>query len=185
SCGVEVPAGTRWCGICRSNALDPAIGRLASPGRRLGAHVLDVAVPLVAFLVISGVWVLGAGATEEQGSVGGVLGLGLFVAYAVWALRLFARGMTPGKRLLGIRVVREDGRPAGFGTMLLREWVGKAISGFLLGLGYLWILLDRDNQGWHDKLVRTYVVRSRPGGSRSSGGVGWSDVLRELRGRAG
>lgn len=164
SCGAEVPAGTRWCGICRSNALGAAIGRLASPAKRLGAYALDVLVPLVAFLVISGIWVLGAYATQEQGSVGGVLGLGLFVAYVVWALRLFAKGMTPGKKLLGIRVVREDGRPAGFGTMLVREWVGKAISGFLLGLGYVWILIDRDNQGWHDKLLGTYVVERRAGG---------------------
>lgn len=42
--------------------------------------------------------------------------------------------------------------------MLIREWIGKAISGLLLSLGFLWILFDRDKQGWHDKLMSTYVV---------------------------
>lgn len=53
----------------------------------------------------------------------------------------------PGKNLLGMRVIKEDGRHAGFLTMLIREWVGKWISGLILGLGFLWILFDRDNQG--------------------------------------
>ncbi|MCL6558264.1 MAG: RDD family protein, partial [Firmicutes bacterium] len=46
----------------------------------------------------------------------------------------------------------------GFLTMLIREWIGKWISGLILGLGFLWILFDRDNQGWHDKLMSTYVI---------------------------
>jgi uncharacterized RDD family membrane protein YckC len=42
--------------------------------------------------------------------------------------------------------------------MFVREWVGKLISGMLLSLWYLWVLLDRDRQGWHDKLASTYVI---------------------------
>ena len=57
-----------------------------------------------------------------------------------------------------MRVVKEDGTNANFFTMLVREWIGKWISGLILSLGFLWILLDRDNQGWHDKLMSTYVV---------------------------
>jgi uncharacterized RDD family membrane protein YckC len=87
-----------------------------------------------------------------------VLIFALLVAYVGWSLVLFAQGTTPGKKLLGMRVIREDGRTAGFWVMLIREWIGKWISGLLLSLGFLWILFDRENQGWHDKLVRTYVV---------------------------
>jgi uncharacterized RDD family membrane protein YckC len=86
------------------------------------------------------------------------LGIVLFVAYVIWAFMLFAKGMTPGKKLLGMRVIKEDGTSAGFFTMLIREWIGKAISGLILSLGFLWILFDRDKQGWHDKLMSTYVV---------------------------
>lgn len=57
-----------------------------------------------------------------------------------------------------MRVIKEDGTGAGFFRMLIRESIGKAISGLIFSLGYLWILFDRDKQGWHDKLVSTYVV---------------------------
>jgi uncharacterized RDD family membrane protein YckC len=88
---------------------------------------------------------------------GGVLVL-LMLAYAIWALTLFSRGTTPGKNFLGMEVIDEHGRRATFWRMLAREWIGKAISGLVFGLGYVWILIDRDRQGWHDKLVSTYVV---------------------------
>ena len=45
------------------------------------------------------------------------------------------------------------------GSMFLREIVGKAISGMVFSLGYIWILIDADKQGWHDKLVSSIVVK--------------------------
>lgn len=140
---AEVVPGTRWCSICHTNAVNPAIGRLASPGKRLGALFLDLLIPVVAVVLASTVSVLG--------SV-------LLIAYVIWALVLFSRGATPEKKILGMRVVKEDGSQAGFGTMPIREWVGKWISGMIFGLGFLWILFDHDKQGWHDKLMNTYVI---------------------------
>lgn len=160
SCNAEPAVGTRWCGICHTNVIDAGIGRLASPGKRFGAYILDLVVPLVALFSI--LVVAGAGAatgTEEGASVGVVLGILLSVGYIIWAFVLFAGGTTPGKKLLGMRVIKEDGRNAGFFTMLIREWIGKWISALILSLGFLWILFDRDNQGWHDKLMSTYVVQ--------------------------
>jgi uncharacterized RDD family membrane protein YckC len=132
---------------------------LAPPVKRLGAFVVDLAMPLVALGLVFSVSGLGALTGSGTASAGGAfVGFALFAAYVVWALVLFANGMTPGKRLLGMKVIRDDGRSAGFGTMLVREWVGKWISGLILSLGFLWILFDRDKQGWHDKLMSTYVV---------------------------
>ena len=82
----------------------------------------------------------------------------LLVVYLGLSLFLFAKGMTIEKKLLGVRVVKEDGRQAGFLTMLIREWIGKLVSALVLSLGFAWILIDKENQGWHDKLMRTYVV---------------------------
>jgi uncharacterized RDD family membrane protein YckC len=117
--------------------------------RRLTAFALDIAIPTFAFILMLGL----AGASKSFG-----LGFILFVAYAIWAIRLFSQGTTPGKKMLGMRVVKESGEGAGFGVMLIREVIGKAISAAIFSLGYFWILLDRDRQGWHDKLVSTYVV---------------------------
>lgn len=158
SCSNETPAGARWCGICHANVLQPEVGRLASPGKRLIAYFLDGLVPLVAIFLIVIVGIGTFASTEGGNPMGLLLGFGLLIAYVVWAFRLFARGTTPGKHLLGMFVIKEDGERVGLATMILREWIGKAISGMVFSLGFLWILIDRDNQGWHDKLASTYVV---------------------------
>ena len=159
-CGSEAAAGSRWCAVCHTSIVYPEVGRLASPGKRLGAYVLDLLVPGVALFLI--LFVAGAGFATQTGggaALGSVVGVAMFAGYWLWAFVLFTRGTTPGKRLLGMRVVQENGTPAGFFTMLIREWPGKFISAAVLSMGFLWILLDRDNQGWHDKLASTYVVR--------------------------
>jgi len=76
----------------------------------------------------------------------------------VWSMMLFSNGMTPGKWLLGLYVVDEAGDSASFGRMLVREFIGKPLSTIVFGLGFAWILIDKNYQGWHDKLVDTYVV---------------------------
>ena len=151
SCNVEVVPGTRWCHICHTNLVDPSLGKLASPGKRLLAFALDIGIPV--FLYMIGLVALATGSDTP-----GVVFFLVLLAYTAMALVLFSRGTTPGKRVLGMRVIKEDGTRAGFMTMLIRETVGKLISGVAILLGFLWILLDKDNQGWHDKLMSTYVI---------------------------
>jgi uncharacterized RDD family membrane protein YckC len=69
-------------------------------------------------------------------------------------------GQTPGKRVLGLRVVRTDGTRLRFGNALRRE-IGYLVSSILY-LGFLWILIDKRRQGWHDKIAGTIVVYSWP-----------------------
>jgi uncharacterized RDD family membrane protein YckC len=66
---------------------------------------------------------------------------------------------TPGKRLLGLRVVDAKGNRLGLWRSLLREFPGKLLSVSFLGLGFLWVTWDRRKRGWHDYLGRSYVVR--------------------------
>jgi len=82
-----------------------------------------------------------------------------FVIYLAVNLYFWSKGKTLGKFVLGMRVYKTDGTPAGFGTMLLREIVGKFISGLVFSLGYLWIIFDREHQGWHDKIAGTVVLK--------------------------
>jgi uncharacterized RDD family membrane protein YckC len=69
-------------------------------------------------------------------------------------------GQTPGKRLMGLRIVRTDGERITVGPAI-RRWVGYWISAILF-LGYLWVLVDDRRQGFHDKLAGTLVVYSWP-----------------------
>jgi uncharacterized RDD family membrane protein YckC len=66
-------------------------------------------------------------------------------------------GYTPGKALLGLRIVRQDGRPISVGRAILR-YLGYWVSAIPLFLGFIWILFDRQHEGWHDKLANTHVI---------------------------
>ena len=68
-------------------------------------------------------------------------------------------GMTPGKALMGLRVVRlEDLQP-------ISRWraVGRFFALYpailFLGLGIFWIGWNRRKRGWHDRLADTLVLR--------------------------
>ena len=150
SCHAEVLPGTRWCSICHIHLVNQEVGRLAPPAKRLGAFFLDLFMWFIWFVLPT---VLGG-----ENPVLNVLGGLLILAYIIWAFSLFVRGTSPGKKLLGLQVVKEDGSNARFFTMLIRDTIGKLLSGAILSLGYLWLLFDRENQGWHDKFMRTYVV---------------------------
>lgn len=84
------------------------------------------------------------------------LGLGWSGLYFTFFLG-FWRGRTPGKRLLGIRVVRLDGRPLGFWVSFER-FGGYAASLFTGLEGFARILWDRNRQALEDKLAETVVI---------------------------
>jgi uncharacterized RDD family membrane protein YckC len=96
-----------------------------------------------------------------------LLFLALLTGFAFWCysalvLGMWAYGLTPGKHLLGIRVVNSDtGLPASFWRMALRQIVGQWVSAILCYLGFIWAIFDANKQGWHDKIAKTLVVRTR------------------------
>jgi uncharacterized RDD family membrane protein YckC len=71
------------------------------------------------------------------------------------------QGQTLGKRLYGLRVIRDDGAPAGFLAVLIRNLI--RIVDFLpvfYGLGLLMIILTSRSQRLGDLAAGTYVVRA-------------------------
>ena len=103
--------------------------------------------------------------------VAGALAI-VLIGYIVWWLIALGRGQTPGKQIMGIRVIKDNGEPSGWAYTFLREFV---IKGLLVGIllfqtlgvaplvNYLWPLWDRAEkmQTLHDKLLGTLVVRNR------------------------
>ena len=121
---------------------------LATFLQRLAAHLIDTVLFHLPLLVI-------------------ILTL---VGYVIWWLFALRRGQTPGKRLVGIRVIKDNGEPSGWGYTFLREFVIKGLlGGFLSGMtggiyfaaAHLWPLWDRDRQALHDKMIGTLVVQNR------------------------
>lgn len=88
-------------------------------------------------------------------------GLNLVINLLYYWLFIGLKGQTPGKMLVGARVVDEQGRIPGLWKAFLREIPGKIVSTVFLFIGYLWIAFDEKKQGWHDKIAGTVVVRSR------------------------
>ena len=86
----------------------------------------------------------------------GVVSFAVGAAFQVYFLARH-HGQTPGKMLLDIRVVKVDGSPLTRTDAFIR-YLGYAINGLSLGLGWLWAFFDKDHQGWHDKVAKTYVV---------------------------
>ena len=170
ACRKDMVADRRFCPWCEAYVVNPSIGSKAGIGLRLGAHVVDMII-LGVILAVS-VLVLGAlvagiqGAGGSQNAAIGGLFLGMFIGFAAYLaviVTFLSKGLTPGKYLVGEQVVDHlTGGQPGLGTMLLREIVGKWVSGILFGLGYLWAIWDKDGQAWHDKIAGTVVVRKRP-----------------------
>lgn len=157
-CGkaVTATAPTATCPWCRVLVSNPDAGVVATLGRRLAAYILEVVIGAVlAGIIFSTV----ADKRDE------VVGFGVLTVLFVVVINLYfmAKGTSMGKRLLGMRVYRVSGKPAGFFLMLVRETVGKMISGLVLSLGFLWLLWDKDVQCWHDKVVGTVVLWEKKG----------------------
>lgn len=69
------------------------------------------------------------------------------------------RSATPGKMLLGLRVVdASTGQGLGTGQAMLR-YLAYVPALLVLGLGIAWVAFDARKQGWHDKLARTVVLQ--------------------------
>ena len=69
-------------------------------------------------------------------------------------------GRSLGMRLLNMRVVRQTA-PAelSFVRAGLRGTLGYWLSGLVFSLGYLWALVDPQQETWHDKIFDTWVVK--------------------------
>ncbi len=137
SCGRDYGADVA-CQFCKQVAGLPRGVVLASPARRLGGYLMEG----VLFVV--------------------TLGIG----YLIWWVVVLGRGQTPGKQVLGMRVLRlQSVESAGWGLMFFREVVAKGLIGILslltLGITNFWLLWDSNRQELWDKLASTIVVDDR------------------------
>lgn len=116
---------------------------------RLGASLIDgiliAALNLVLILVIGN-------------TAGQLVALVVGLAYYIYLEGPGGKGQTVGKRVCGIRVVSSTtGGPIGYGAATGR-YFGRILSAIPIFLGYFWMIWDRENQTWHDKLAGSYVV---------------------------
>jgi len=141
-------------------ALRAVRGRYAGIASRITANSIDVAV--IALLTIGGVWF--AEATwailnlEPVNSVDLPPVVTAFIVptmmFIYFPLGWTIFGKTAGKAIMGLRVVRPDGRRVGF----IRAELRLLFALMLIFIGYWWIIVDHRRRAWHDLVVRTVVV---------------------------
>jgi len=153
----------------------PAHGEIL--GRRCLAYFVDGVVVWVAFGLASFVVLPLAPLVIAGFLVTPALGVAAFVALALLGLAApfvpFAivmslwEGQTPGHRLVGIRIVSDDGEPITARRAFVREFVAKGLVlhlRWLVTLGVLFIadlvraLRRPEEPLWHDTLCRTHAV---------------------------
>lgn len=130
----------------------PAAG---PPPEALAGFWIRFAGALVDGLILGAVSGVLAGALGGESSALGVIVGGAYFTY----LHATPAGQSVGNLVAGIRVVDADtGRHLEYSKAFLR-WLMSYVSGIALLIGYLWMLGDRRNQTWHDKVANSLVVR--------------------------
>lgn len=136
---------------------------LATFNRRWVGFVIDSVVILACATVVT----LFVGAPESAGT--GETLQSLLIATLVrlgYGVTFNPRGWSPGKLVVGLRIVKDDGDPPGMRGGVLRT-AGTVFSEILY-IGYIWAYFDKQTQTWHDKIAKTYVVRVEEDGSNAT-----------------
>jgi uncharacterized RDD family membrane protein YckC len=123
--------------------------------RRLLAASLDLGLILLGFLIFMAGFAAFSRPPSDMVAIAaaGAIFLGLSAAYQ-WLFLTYSDA-TPGMRYARIALCTfEDSNP----TVRTRRWRIAAFyfSAAAAGLGFLWMLLDVDHLGWHDRLSKTY-----------------------------
>jgi uncharacterized RDD family membrane protein YckC len=155
----------------------PLAFALASIGNRFLAVAIDHTIQYLAiffaawiFLSASGIDISGplTDPADLPGWVIAVMIIVLFVLFAGYFILFewLMDGQTPGKRLLKLRVIREDGRPVTLWEAVARNLlrIFDAAPGFLVpvySVGLLVIFLNRRDQRVGDLFAGTVVIRER------------------------
>jgi uncharacterized RDD family membrane protein YckC len=118
----------------------------------LRTRIIAAAIDLVILSFVAWVFSSLLGVLGWAGSV-------VFLFIFQWYFLSERFGQTPGKMVMNIFVIRADGEFPTTHDAAMRTF-GYMLNLLCLGFGWLWIIADRKEQGWHDKLAKTYVVKS-------------------------
>ncbi len=127
---------------------------------RLVAFFCDLALILLLYYAITLAFVHGAPRLLERPAVSEFWRYTAVLVFVLYHAVLGSSGRrTPGKALLGVRVVGADGADLSFPRALARS-AASLISTAALGLGFLWAL-GGTRRAWHDRLAGTSVIETR------------------------
>ena len=156
----------------------PLAFALASIGNRFLAAAIDHFIQYFAIFLVSWIFlsIAGYGSFYQEASVLSempkwTIAIMIFVLFALFAgyfifFEWLWDGQTPGKRLMKLRVIREDGRPITLWEAIARNLlrVFDAVPGLLIpiySVGLIVIFLSNRDQRVGDIFAGTVVIRER------------------------
>jgi len=96
-----------------------------------------------------------AGGLDHDPVLASLLLIGVFAFFAKFWTH---NGQTLGMQVWGVRIQNQDGSAIDLWQALLRFFI--AIGSWLCcGLGFLWMLWDKDKRTWHDRYSDSVVVQ--------------------------
>ena len=175
---------------------------LAGPGSRFSAYAIDFLLNILLIIVIGVIAFLSGGLTLLRSLVTTVdanTGWGaswasallLFIIFLItWGYYIFFEGLrqgsTPGKKLVGIRVIRQDGLPIGLREAALRNLVRAAdmLPPPCYILGGLVMHFDPQGRRLGDMVAGTYVVVEKFDlAAQGASGAAWATRVEQGRSR--
>jgi uncharacterized RDD family membrane protein YckC len=150
STAFENAAGPAFASAPPAAAAAP--GLLAFPRAAFGERLAAFALDFILVMILA--QVLGSNSRDDDVIMRLLLILSLAYHVGFWTWR----GTTLGGIICNLRVVRTDGSPLKFPEALVRGLTG-IFSLIVLGIGFLWIIRDPEQQAWHDRVAGTYVVK--------------------------
>ena len=164
NCGLPFDGSTRMAGT-RLGLRIPAFA-IARPGgflRRLFALFIDgiVVAPIIIFLVTTFTDVSATEyiyPSEDSPLINWEILPFDLVEALIAAVLINFWSTTVGKKVLGMYVLRADGRPTGFWVALVRE-LAKNVSWWTFGIGFLIAAFREDKRTLHDLIAGTVVVK--------------------------
>ncbi len=141
-----------------NHALVPVAGRR----RRALAWMIDIGFLVVCWAMFVGLLAgLGVGLADNRIALAICMVI-FFLLYAQY-FGLFTSfgGVTPGMRVVGLRVVSFDGNAPTPKQLLWRSF-GYLVAGAAAFLGFLWALWDEDRLCWQDRTSQTYLTALPP-----------------------
>jgi uncharacterized RDD family membrane protein YckC len=137
---------------------------------RYVAYVVDSLILFIpiTIIVLTVDIVFGLNSQSTNGRlIGEIFELLVIWTYFVWMT--YAVGATLGKMLVGIRVHSDSFGKLSFGRVLLRETIGKFISGIIFLIGYIIAGFTDRKRALHDMFAHSVVVYKNPAKPHGAG----------------
>lgn len=144
----------------------PTVSAVAYGGfwRRVAAVLIDAVILMIVMFPIQMAIVMFAAPNINRagslafGFVGVIWLLSLALNVSYYGYFLSQKSATPGKMLMGLKVITAAGGRLSVGHAVGR-YFAQILSGMILGIGYIMVAFDSEKRALHDYICSTRVIR--------------------------